>query len=139
MFYAYMTEDQTVPWVVLLLRPELLVEDRVLFCPHNAADNRVSQVEDEMFQGVAALNSMFAEIEGLPSRTDQNLKPADPTDVQAEVLVRGVIDPADLDGVVFQTQAAAQQFDGAALKRYVSDRRGLFGDRNFYRTWGKGK
>ncbi|MBA3525385.1 MAG: DUF4433 domain-containing protein [Sphingomonas sp.] len=139
MFYAYMMENPDVDWAVLLLKPALLVEGRVLFCRHNAADNRVTALADEQLKGAAAFQAMFDEIDGLEARADQYLKPADPTDVQAEVLVRGLIERAHLDGIVFQTPAAAQQFNGVGLTRYVSDRRGLFGDRNFYRTWGKGK
>ena len=141
MLYAYMMADPSVPWAILLLKPHLLVEDRVLFCKHNAADNKISTLPDDALRGVNAFNCMFEELEGVSSRADQKLKSADPTDVQAEILVKGTIDPGYFDGIVFQSQAAAQQYAEAAggLTRYVSDKRGLFGDRNFYRTWGKGK
>lgn len=141
MFYSYMMEDQSVAWAILLLNPQLLLEDRVLFCKHNAADNRIRSLPDEALRGVEALKAMFEEIEGVPTRADQNLKLADPTDVQAEILVKGVIDPVYFDGIVFQNSETANEYAGAAgnLKCYTSDGRGLFGDRNFYRTWGKGK
>lgn len=141
MFYAYIMDDPNVEWAVLLLAPRLLLEDRVLFCRHNAADNRVTALAENQLTGPAAFAAMFEEIEGHESREDQSLKPADPTDVQAEVLVKGVIEPEYFDGIVFQKQATVQQYaeELGDHPRYVSDRRGLFGARSFYRRWGKGQ
>lgn len=45
---------------------------------------------------------MFEEIDGVDSRQMQNLRPYDPTDGQAEVLVFGVIEPTLICGVAYR-------------------------------------
>jgi hypothetical protein len=141
MFYAYQQQDTAIQWAVLLFSPRTLVEKDVLFCRHNAADGRISGLPDDQLRDPTVFEGIFEEIEDLESRADQNLKPADPTDVQAELLVRGTIEPSFIDGVVFPGIGVLNDHRGLLGDKagYISDRRGLYGDRRYYRTWGRGK
>jgi len=90
---------------------------------------------------LTAFKGMFAEIDGVASRSDQSLKPCDPTDVQAEVLIYGVIEPKYIKGVVFPDLKTRDEFKYKIGKRPapVDDRTGLYANRIFYRKWGKGR
>lgn len=141
MFFRYQQDDRELEWCILLISPKVLLEKTVLFCKHNAADKRISQAPDHELGGGHAFSAMFCEIEGVEPRAEQSLKAPDPTDVQAEVLVRGMIEPEYFDGVVFRTAVALNEHQDQLgdLRAYLSDQRGFFADRGFYRKWGKGK
>lgn len=141
MFYRYQQDNPEIEWCVLLISPRILTEKTILFCKHNAADKRISKAADHTLSSVDAFEGMFCELDGVDSRADQQLKDADPTDLQAEVLVRGVIETEYFDGVVFRTAAAAMKYKAelGSIKGYRSDQRGLFAHRGFYRKWGRGK
>lgn len=140
MFYRFRQEEPGSEWIILLIPPILLGREGVLFCNHNAADKRVSSKTDADLSTPAALRGMFDEIPGHPSRADQRLKPFDPTDVQAEVLIPGVIEVEWIKGVVFpsSTVKTGNVHLIGNVKPYVNDRRGLYAKREYYRTWGAG-
>lgn len=103
MFYKYRQLHPQDRWVVLLLRPEILWTHDCAYCLHNAADKRISSRPWSELTSEEAFQSMFAEApDGEPSRTVQRLGLSDPTDVQAEVLVRGNIAPSMLVEMVFE-------------------------------------
>jgi len=137
MFYSYMQADKSIKWPILLLRPQVLVED-VLFCRHNAADARISSQANADLEGPGAFRNMFQETRGLSSRADQGLKVCDPTDVQAEVLLHGTIEPKYIGAVVFPDATIAEIFKGKMGKRAsaLSGRNGLYGDRTYSRKFG---
>lgn len=106
MFYKYRQLHPEDRWVVLLLRPEILWTHDCAYCLHNAADKRISSRPWSELTSEEAFQSMFAEApDREPSRTVQRLGLSDPTDVQAEVLVRGNIDPSMLVEMVFEHPA----------------------------------
>lgn len=141
MLFKYMSDNQTVNWPILILRPSVLVEKQALFCKHNAADNRMSSLPANELRTADAFRGMFAEIDGFQSRDEQGLKPCDPTDVQAEVLVRGTIEPKYIGSVVFPDKATAAKFEQplAGKRALVHTRAGLYGNRTFFRKYGAGK
>lgn len=103
MFYKYRQLHPQDRWVVLLLRPEILWTHDCAYCLHNAADKRISSRPWSELTSDEAFQSMFAEApDGAPSRTVQRLGLSDPTDMQAEVLVRGNITPSMLVEMVFE-------------------------------------
>ena len=86
-----------------------------------------------------ALLGMFDEIEGYSPRAEQKLKVSDPTDVQAEVLVFGVIEPQQIAGVIYQKDVvrAAYAHLLGDRKAYVHpNNKGMFASRKYDRTWG---
>lgn len=105
MFYKYRQLHPQDRWVVLLLRPEVLWTHDCALCQHNAADRRVRSRPWSDLTTSEAFQSMFDEApEGARTRTAQRLGPQDPTDVQAEVLVRGHIAPSLVMQMVFEHQ-----------------------------------
>ena len=87
MFYKYRMDDESVEWAVLVLKRSILWRLECAFCRHNAADSRISSLLLDELTDEGTFRGMFDEIDGLPTRAEQKLKPYDPTDVQAEVLV----------------------------------------------------
>ena len=70
------------------------------------------------------------------SRGDQHLKPFDPTDVQAEVLAFGKIDPSKILGAAFQRPSILEQNAPLMLGRKLVTHwdKGFFSDRRYNRT-----
>lgn len=136
MFYRFRQDAPGADWVILLIPPIVLGGEGVLFCKHNAADARISGTAECHLSTPEALRAIFEELPDHPSRADQKLKPFDPTDVQAEVLVPGVIAANMIKSVVFPSsasRAANLQLIGNR-KAYISDRRGLYATRSYYRA-----
>lgn len=140
MFYRFRQRDTTKDWVILVIHPTLLAMPGVLFCKHNAANAGISGTPANQLTAVESLAGMFEPIVDGLSRADQRLKEYDPTDVQAEVMIPGAIDPRFIVGVVFPTTATRDSYVSILGERkpYVNGSRGLYANRNYYRTWGAG-
>lgn len=141
MFFRLRKENPEVNWVILALSPSVLWSKDVLFCKHNAADVRVSQVASELLRRPTSFEKMFEEIEGHESRADQGLKPFDPTDVQGEVLVMEPIEPEFILGALFNSPAVKDSLERHFGRRKLivhAGRKGLFANRTYYRKFGGG-
>lgn len=137
MFYKYRMETAD-DWVVLVIHPSLLWEAKCAFCKHNAADGRISRLPVDQIVGHIALSQMFDELEGHRSRADQKLKPCDPTDPQAEILMFNIVEPRKIVGVVFRDKATKQRYgkDHPNLKVwYHREGKGIFSSRTYVREY----
>ncbi len=138
MLYKYRMDNQGVEWAILVLRPSVLWVKDCAFCKHNAADARISGQPLQTLTTVQAFQGLFQEIEGITPRAEQNLKPYDPTDVQAEVLVFGVIEPGLIAGVVFDSTATKNKYSALVGDRKTwvhANNKGLFASRNYARKF----
>lgn len=81
MFYKYRMASRSNNWCVIILNPNILLELSCLYCKHNAADSRISRLNDDFLSNKESFLSMF-------SHEDRNvsLPKNHTTDVQAEVL-----------------------------------------------------
>jgi hypothetical protein len=86
-------------WAVLVLRPVVLWHHDCLFCPGNAASRRFRAMAPEQLRGLAAFQRLFKRVvsDDVPTRRRDW-----PTDVQAEVLAGGTIDPSLIDCIYFE-------------------------------------
>lgn len=141
MFWPLRKDSPGVEWPLLVIHPKVLWAMDCMFCRTNAASNSISTVADGQLQTLEAFRSMFAESDLPPKRADEFLKVCDPTDVQAEVLVRGVIPPAAIYAVVFQSVPDMNFHKAACGERQTltNDARGLYGKRQYYRQHGHGR
>lgn len=138
MFFKLRQEDETEGWAILAIKPQVIWEKDALFCRHNAADRRISGLSDDELRTPAAFESLFEEIEGLSSRTDQALSPYDPTDVQAEVFIQEIIDPGLILGGLFDSKEARDEhvkIFGEKNSIYHRPRKGLFAERTYFRRF----
>ena len=129
------SEDQ---YCSLARSPKLLLEKNSAFCKYNAADSAISTQDINALKSPEALLSMFDELTTQRSREEQKLKPCDPTDVQAEVLVFGSIPKSYIVAVVFPDKASSDGYKGliGACKSYVHNpNKGFYGTRTFYREY----
>ncbi|EKM3679511.1 TPA: DUF4433 domain-containing protein [Vibrio parahaemolyticus] len=110
MFFKYREKlrkkDPKADWCVLGIPARILLEQDALFCKRNAASASISCLGEEELRSPASLEAMFDEIEGYTSRADQCLNDNDPTDVQAEVLIKGNIPPENIKAIVFTSRQA---------------------------------
>jgi hypothetical protein len=138
MLWKYRQENAEVDWAILVMPPSVLWTKQCAYCRHNAADARISSQPIDQLMTPSAFAGMFEEIVGLPTRAEQKLKPFDPTDVQAEVLVFDVVEPQQIVGVVFETTAAREMYlpHLGKLKTYVhASNKGLFASRGYARKY----
>lgn len=91
-------------WVVLLLDRKILWEKECLFYPTNAASGSVSSLPIHNFNNAIALENMFG------GQRYQNMYDHDPTDVQAEVMVHGAIEPHYIGQCLFQNIVSMQYY-----------------------------
>lgn len=110
LFYGFRQRDDD-KWVVLAIKPQVLLDNEVAFCKHNAADSRISSVPIEQLIISNSFEGMFEEIDGERSRSEQKLKDYDPTDSQAEILVFDQIPIKYIAGVVFDNKEDKEQFE----------------------------
>ncbi len=139
MLYKYRMDEPEVDWAILALDPALLWTKDCAFCCHNAADGRISSQPLPDLKTLEAFKGMYDEIEGIPSRREQKLKPFDPTDVQAEVLVFDVIEPQYIGGIIFEKASVRDAYltHLSGRKTHINAKnKGMFANRKYARTWG---
>lgn len=138
MFYRYRMDDPDVRWSVLVLSPSILWEKECAFCKHNAADGRISCQRLENLSSPEAFQDLYLEIDGIKTRKEQLLKPCDPTDVQAEILVLGTIEPKYIACICFDSaddkKAYAESANGKKLY-FHGKNKGLFSARSYARQY----
>lgn len=136
MFYKLRLDNEGVDWAVLALNPSVLWTKDCGFCRHNAADIRISSQPVPDLKTPAALAGMYEEIEGIAPRAEQRLKPYDPTDPQAEILVFDRIEPDLIIGAAFETEAVRDSLAGLFGGRKLlaqGPRKGFFAARSYVR------
>ncbi|MCG9550215.1 DUF4433 domain-containing protein [Vibrio harveyi] len=120
MFYKYRVKDNKVDWCVLGITPKVLVEREVLFCRKNAASAEIRGKFEEQLSTAHSFESMFEEIDGHHStRAEQHLNENDPTDVQAEVLVKGGIPPEMITAIAFTSRQAKKNHQDIVGDRII--------------------
>lgn len=142
MFYRLRQEHPEVDWVVLRLRSELVAQKRCAYSYANAATRDIARsgVADRMT--VDALEGMFSEHEGMPSRATLKIPDHYPTSPQAEILVLDTIEPHFITDVILDGKdrirdvpamlALASEFNGQA--EFIH-RKFLFDARSDYAQW----
>lgn len=98
-------------WVFLFLAPRVLWEKPCLFYPTNAASNTVRFCDESLFTTPEALENLF-------SGERFGLKDYLPTDVQAEIMVQGVIEPSYIFACLFHSEQQSDLAQKLALKFY---------------------
>ena len=117
MFYKYRIQNRAVDWCVLGINPNILLQRDALFCPHNAASSEIRWKSEQELRTPNAFESMFDELDGQNLRQEEFLLPSDPTDVQAEILIKGNIPPSAIFAIAFTSEQAAE-----VHKQLVGDR-----------------
>lgn len=129
MFWKYRQLGRDLDWVVIILKPRILWEKDCAFYPLNAADARmIANARDEM-KSADALEAMFSVTQG--SR-DEWLKPYDPTDIQAEVMVYETIETSEIQSFAFETSEVRDRYKHLIpgySKFYAGEGKGLFSTR----------
>lgn len=139
MFYKYRCQSSDLDWVVLEVDPAVLWTRPSLFCSRNAASAAMRRQSRAQRATVEAFCGMYEDVVGTQVRGGQPLRCFDPTDVQAEVLVTGVIEPQFIRRAVFSHPAVRDRYLPATADLQTQiDRpgRGYFAERTCARTHG---
>lgn len=98
MFYKLKLECPHAKWVIISISPQILVNHECLFYPCNAASGLVNSVPTDNYKGAEAFENMFQNENSYPQ------------DVQAEIMVKGVIDPKYIQGCAFTKQQYIDEY-----------------------------
>jgi hypothetical protein len=134
MFWKYRHSLPDTEWAVLLISVQVLWQKDCAFYPHNAADARMIKRKPAEMKSAKALRDMLLPDEG--ERADW-LRPYDPTDPQAEVLVYDVIEPHMIDAIAFETgeiRVKHVPYLAGLESFYAGAGKGLFASRERTRT-----
>lgn len=115
MFYKKKRLDESVKWVLIRLSPDILLEKDCAFYRMNAASGEVMDIDVNDFKNVAAFSSMFAEVEGKPSRATMRQPDNYTTDPEAEVLVFDQIERRHILMILTDCQTTANEWNAKRL------------------------
>lgn len=134
MFYKYRQLPAEADWAVLILSPEILWTKNCGFFKLNAADHRMRDRPREVMTTSHAFREMFE----TPDVTrDALLRPYDPSDSQAEVMVYEQIEPALIAAIAFETKTSRDRWvhvTGGIETIHAGQGKGMFGTRAQVRT-----
>ena len=99
MLYKTKQKKKGARWVIIVLDTNILLEKECAFYPMNAAKREFKNKNLNDFKGLAAFEVMFKEVVGSYSRKKNKFRDYYTTDVQAEVLVFGGIEPKYILGI----------------------------------------
>ena len=124
MFYKYRCLDPAASWAVLLFDPVLLTGGSAVFCSTNAASslmyNRTIEERRKIGSFAGLFNPEVQTSRGTVRRIASH-QPCWPTDVQAEVLVPGMIHSDYCRGIIFDsTRSRENWLKDAQLYRWRS-------------------
>lgn len=120
-------------WAILLLKPDILWEKDCLFFSCNAASNQAKQIPEAILNSATGLTQMYYPCE---SRQTNRLYRYDPTDEQAEVMVKNHIEPDYIMAAVFNETHSVLQFSELAKTQNINaikDNLNLFNTRRIAR------
>lgn len=101
LFYTFRKNYTKVKYCVIGFAIDIILELDCLFCFTNAANSSISKKDNKYFKGKTAFLKLFdEEVSGI-KRSEHCLPDCFSTDEQAEILVKGCIDPKYIIGVRF--------------------------------------
>lgn len=136
MFYRYRDKDED--WCIIALKRSILWSLDCFFFKSNAAGGEISHLEDEELSTIDAFKGMYLERDDLDSRKEQCLKPYDPTDKEAEVLVCDHIPSEYIGAVVLSNRQIKKKYKDLLAEVEIainSSNKGLYASRLYRRKW----
>ena len=130
MFYKLRKLHPEKDWAILLIDPAVLYEKRCGFCQFNAADKRIPKQSEDALIGAELLTGMFDR--SIRSKDSEFLRPCDPTDPQAEVLIFEPIELARIRKVVFFDEEVLRCYEDVVHRVQKSVDRTFLDSRSFF-------
>ena len=134
MFYKYrkIGEGHGIEWAVIVLSKDVLIDKDCLFCQTNAARGSVRQQSEDSMKGVGAFNALY---EQESVRRELGLPDDWPTDAQAEVLVKGAIEPRYIRSIVFTSKLLTDELKLKYPKLDIRNDRFFYNTREYSLRW----
>lgn len=143
MFYVKRNEDTRRIWLVLELDPKLLLDHSCRFHQTNAAKAGEQDISIELLESAEGLERLFDSKVGSVERSDE-INLCDPTDPQAEILVKGSISKEYFQAIWIESgeiydelPPEADDFSIQADDRQNDKKHRLFGPRADWQLWRK--
>ena len=130
MFYKIRKLHPETDWAILLIDPAVLFEKRCGFCQFNAADKRIPKQSEDALVEAEVLAGMFDR--SIRSKDSEFLRPCDPTDPQAEVLVFEPIELERIRKVVFFDEEVLRCYEDVVHRVQKSVDRTFLDSRSFF-------
>ncbi|SLN58903.1 hypothetical protein ROG8370_02694 [Roseovarius gaetbuli] len=130
MFYKLRKLRPETDWAILLIDPAVLYEKRCGFCRFNAADKRIPKRSEDVLVGALPFVGMFDR--SIPSKDVELLRPCDPTDPQAEVLIFEPIELTRVLRVVFFDEKVLRCYEDVVQGVQKSVDRAFLDSRSFF-------
>jgi len=130
MFYKLRMLRPEIDWALLLIDPAVLYEKRCGFCRFNAADRRIPKRSEDALVGAERFAGMFDR--SIPSKEIEFLRPCDPTDPQAEVLIFEPVELTRIRSVVFFDEKVLRCYEDVVQEVQKSVDRTFLDSRSFF-------
>lgn len=109
MLWKYRNEKNT-KYCIIGFNVNLLLDKECLFCFTNAASSHILKLSINELKGKEAFNKMYEDNVLGYDREELNLPDAWPTDPQAEVLIKGIIEPTYILGINFNDDELTKKY-----------------------------
>jgi hypothetical protein len=135
MLYKLRMQNQTAQWAIVIVKRKVLLDKTCYFFKENAAKTEMREGGLQSKRGVKALEELYKEWPGKPSRKQLKIAKEWPTNPQAEVMIEGLIEPEYIEGVAFNSTRLVEHFllksPGFKIAYYPS----FFSYRQDYEHW----
>ena len=135
MFYRCRCDVPSAEWAVLAIDPDVLRTHDCAFCPSNAAQAATAGIPLGERKGALALERLFDEFPGRPSRSAMGLPDSYPTDPQAEVLIFNRIGANRIEQIWVEHDSVGTRLRARYPSRKVVVGESPFRPRNDYSFW----
>jgi len=135
MFYSLRQKNTAQIWVVLAIKPEVLLIKDCAFCHENAASNNVTSIPIQERKGIHAFQKMFEPVDGKPDRDVLQLPDDCPTNPQAEILVFDTIEPELIVGAITPSKTLETELIAKYTNFEFLYHRGHYSARKDYEYW----
>ncbi|WDI31113.1 DarT ssDNA thymidine ADP-ribosyltransferase family protein [Hyphococcus flavus] len=135
MFYKCRENHKDTQWIVLGIKARILWTKDCAFCVENAASNNVRHLPIDERKTAAALNALYNERDGGPTREKMGIKKVWPTNPQAEVLVFDTIETSEIFAVACNEKKLVDQLTPRFPMFKIQKISDLFWPRLDYSHW----
>ena len=136
MFYKLRCEKPNADWAVLELNAEIICSCQCAFNWTNAGDSISYRIPLNRRMTKAALEDLFTDRDGYPSREELKIPNWYPTNPQAEILVFGVIPVSYINNVYFIDRDTWSEYEDIIPSDINANvNKDLFYPRRDYKFW----
>lgn len=97
-------------WAIVFLKASIILDKECIFCFDNASKQEIREIPFKCKMESKMFSKMFSDLDGYPPRKITNLKRYFTTSPQAEIMIKGIIDPEYIDKIVFFSSESRDKY-----------------------------